>query len=124
MVTELRVHMSPEALQVCQVLLDHHASLKDAPRRPPFDRCLIEYGDLLAAAGMSHLMPKLDDYLDEIAEWCVTHGYPPIDSIAVSPATHEPQIGYIAGPGCELDGWLEDAQRCLDFDYYPRAVIS
>lgn len=118
----IRVHLSAEALEICQALLDHHRSLRAAPRRPPFDRCLIVYEELLALAGIA---PRnLDACLDEIAEWCVQNDFPSIDALAVCGSTREPAVGYADGPGCVKDGWLEDAQRCLDFDYYPRLVIS
>jgi hypothetical protein len=114
--------LSPEAAAICQVLLDHHRSIVCAAKRPPFKECLITYGEMCDAAGLPHLTESINGCLWEIAEFCASNDWPPLNAIVVNARTREPGKGYEKAPGCSRDGWLDEAQQCLDYLHYPDLV--
>ena len=114
--------LSEEAAAICQVLLDHHRALLTAPKRPPFQRCLITYGDLCDAAGLPLFLESVNGCLWEVAEFCAMNDWPPLNSLVVNARTHEPSKSYDKAPGCSLEDWRDDAQRCIEFAHYPDLV--
>jgi hypothetical protein len=110
---------------ICQVLLDHQRSILGAAQRPPFQKCLVTYGDVCAAAGFPLLTESVSGCLWEIAEFCASNDWPPLNAIVVNARTHEPNKCYDRAPGCSLKDWRDDAQRCLDYAHYrPPGQVS
>jgi hypothetical protein len=116
--------LSPEAVLVCQVLLNHQRSIVRLKRRPPFQQCLITYGEVCEAAGLPLLTEAISICLWEIAEFCADNGWPPLNAIVINARTREPGKGYEKAPGCSRESWLDEAQRCLDFAHYPDLVTA
>lgn len=114
--------LSEEAAALCQVLLDHQRAIVGAKKRPPFGECLISYRDLCDRAGVPFLLWSINGCLWEIAEFCASNDWPPLNSIVVNSKTREPGSGYDRAPGCSLKGWRDEAQRCIDFPHYPDLV--
>jgi len=114
--------LSEEASALCQVLLNHQRAIVSAANRPRFQECLITYRDLCDEAGLPLLTESINGCLWEIAEFCASNDWPPLNSIVVLAKTHEPGKNYDKAPGCSLKGWRDEAQRCLDFAHYPDLV--
>ncbi|HKW13007.1 MAG TPA: hypothetical protein VJS69_00835 [Candidatus Krumholzibacteria bacterium] len=114
--------LSPEAAAICQALLDHQRALARAKNKLPFQDCLITYRDLCDEAGLPMLTEVVNGCLWEIAEFCAENEWPPLNSLVVNARSHEPHRSYDRCPGCSLKNWRDEAQRCLDFLYYPDLV--
>jgi hypothetical protein len=122
-VRQRRLEMTAEAEALAQVLLNHQRSI----RRPPEDRpkdprpFTLQYKWLCERAGVPHLTPFVGRYLQQIAEWCVKNGWPPINSLAVN-KTGVPGGGYDGAPLCDLLHWPQQASDSIVFAHYPRTV--
>jgi hypothetical protein len=111
------------AQAIAQVLLDHHRSLGDPPPNRPdnLNPFTIRYGTLCERAGVPWLTRSVGRPLQEIAEWCVDSGWPPINSLAVND-TGMPGGGYDGAPECDLLHWPDQAWDCIVFEDYPTTV--
>jgi len=90
--------MTPEAQAITQALLYHHRSLESPESRPENpDAYTIQYGKLCERAGVPWLTRSVGQFLQETAEWCESHGWPPINSLAVND-TGMPGGGYDIAP--------------------------
>ena len=109
---------------IASALLDHHATVcVPHTRRPPeIDQCVITYGDLCTKAGVPGLVQGVGRYLQEIAEWCVDSGWPPINSLAVNSESRMPGDSYDEAPECNLMTWPDEAANCISFAGYPPRV--
>lgn len=116
--------LSPEAAALCQALLNHQRAIVGATKRPPFQECLMTYRELCDAAGVPLLTQSISGCLWEIAEFCASNEWPPLNSIVVNSRTREPGKDYEKAPGCSLRDWRDEAQRCLDFLHYPDLVTA
>jgi hypothetical protein len=114
--------LSPEAAALCQVLLNHQRAMVGAEHRLPFQDCLITYRDLCDEAEVPMLTDCINGSLWEIAEFCAENDWPPLNALVVNARTREPHKSYNKAPGCSLNGWRDEAQRCLEFLYYPDLV--
>jgi hypothetical protein len=112
--------MTPEARALAQVLLEHHAAVCAAAT--DFNSCLIFYSSLCERAGVPYLTRGVGPFLREVADWCATRGWPPINALAVSRDTHMPGEGYDGAPGCSLLTWPAEAEAALTFKGYPPSV--
>jgi hypothetical protein len=111
--------MSPEAIALARVLVDHHRQVRGrgwSPNR--LDLCVIPYGTLCDKAGLSYLTRSVGRFLQEVAGWCSANGWPPINSLAVNEETRMPGEGYDRAPGCDLLKWPETVQSFIGFDGY------
>lgn len=117
--------MSPVALALCNVLLEHHREVCRTHRfRPPIiDRCVIAYGELCQRAGVPDMTHGVGRYLQEIAEWCHANVWPPLNSLAVNQESRMPGDSYDAAPGCSLLGWPSQTEACIEFTGYPGTVL-
>ena len=113
--------MTPISEMIANALLDHHATVCVSHRsRPPdIDQCVITYGELCLKANVPGLEHGVGRFLQEVAEWCVDHGWPPINSLAVNANSRMPGDSYELAPGCNFLTWHEEAVRCIVFTGYP-----
>jgi hypothetical protein len=116
--------MSPEAKALAQALLDHHKKKcrPGSEASPSIDSCILAYGDLCEAAGLSHLKPSAGKYLREIAQWCHGNGWPPLNALAVNHDSRRPGRGYDGAPGCSLERWHDDVAACITCADYPDLI--
>ena len=84
------INLSEEAVAICQVLLNHQRSLLRLPERPPFQQCMLTYGDVCEGAGLPLFIEPVSRCLWEIAEFCADNGWPPLNALVVNARTHEP----------------------------------
>jgi hypothetical protein len=117
--------MRPEARALGQALLDHHRARTKA--HPPgarlsIPRYTVTYSDLCARAGVPHLTRIAGPFLGEIAEWCSTNGYPPLNSLAVNGSTGQPGDGYDGAGGFKLIDWPAEVETCIQFAGYPAKI--
>ena len=112
--------MKPQAKALLEVLLRHHSQTCTGSLVPPREACLITYGDLCERAGMQGQTRVVGPLLREIAEWCSTRGYPPINALVVNRETRIPGDNYDQAPGCHLLNWPQDVDACIAFRSYPR----
>ena len=118
------INLSEEAVAICQVLLNHQRSILRLKERPPFQQCLLSYGDVCEGAGLPLLVQSVNNCLWEIAEFCADNEWPPLNSLVVNSKTHEPSKTYDHAPGCSLENWRDDVQRCLAFPHYPDLITA
>ena len=116
--------MKPESIAMGQVLLDHHRDhccIRADGTLPPRKCCLITYKDLCSQAKVPDLTQKPGLFLSEVAEWCVTNGWPPLPALAVNAESGIPGDNYDGAPGCNILNWDQEADLCIAFrDYPPR----
>jgi hypothetical protein len=118
------ISLSEEALAICQVLLDHQRALLGSPKRPPFQQCLLTYGDICEAARLPLLTQSVNRCLWEIAEFCADNEWPPLNALVVNARTREPDKSYAKAPGCNLKNWLDEAQRVIAYPHYPDLLTA
>lgn len=96
--------MTPQAQALYSELLAHHAHVCENHHLDPphIDACVIPYGVLCSQAGVPELTRRVGDYLLEIARYCHSRGWPPINSLAVNVDTRMPGDSYDVAPGCSL----------------------
>lgn len=116
--------MKPESRTMGQVLLDHHRShcVRHDGTIPPCDSCLITYGQLCAEAGVPHITRTPGPFLLEIAQWCASKGWPPLNALAVNAESRMPGDNYDLAPGCSLLNWPEEVDSCIRFRGYPQQM--
>src|SRR5437867_4561554 len=116
--------LSPEAVALTNVLLEHHARVCRRPGGPPrdVDSCLIVYGSLCDRAGLPYLTRSVGNFLQEVAEWCSDNDWPPLNSLAVNQDSRMPGECYDLAPGCSLLNWPDQLKACIAFRSYPSAV--
>lgn len=116
--------MSPVARALTDTLLAHHQHIcRSHTFRPPItDRCLITYGTLCRDAGYPGIQQGIGRYLQEVAEWCSTNEYPPLNSLAVNQDSRQPGDSYDLAPGCSINDWPAEADSCIVFESYPSRV--
>ena len=114
--------LSSEAATLCQVLLNHQRELVASGKKLPFQDCLITYHDLCDDAGLPFLLEAVNGCLWEIAEFCASNDWPPLNAIVVNARTREPHKSYGRCPGCSLNDWRDQAQAVLEYLYYPDLV--
>ena len=116
--------MSPVARSLTDTLLAHHRHVCGPHSfRPPItDRCLITYGVLCRDAGYAGMVQGVGKYLQEVAEWCASNGWPPLNSLAINKESRQPGDSYDVAPGCSLMGWPAEADSCIVFEGYPVRV--
>ena len=109
---------------LANALLKHHATVcvLHTPRPPVIDRCLITYGELCIKAQVPGIEQGVGRYLQEVAEWCVGSGLPPINALAVNKDSRMPGDSYDAAPECNLITWEAEAINCIVFAGYPPTV--
>jgi len=113
--------MRPEAYRLGQALLDHHH--RRTAQVPPGRAVIpanytVRYGTLCADAGVSHILRVVGQFLGEIADWCSTHGYPPLNALAVND-TGLPGDGYDGAGGFKIVNWPAEVEQCIRFTGYP-----
>lgn len=113
--------MSPEAQKLAQALLDHHRKVcrSQSETSRSLESCLIVYGDLCEQAGLSHLKPHVGEFLREVAQWCHSKRWPPLNALAVNHETRRPGHGYDGAPGCSRERWQDEVTACINFAGYP-----
>ena len=116
--------MKPESCAIGQALLNHHQLVTS--NRPPGRKVIpsnytIQYGVLCSQAGLPDLVRIVGTFLGEIAEWCDSHGFPPLNSLAVN-ATGMPGDGYDAAGGFKMADWPRDVERCIRWTGYPTSL--
>lgn len=117
--------MGPEARALAQVLLDHHRAVcRSQDKRPSVNRALITYGHMCELAGLEELTRASGRFLQEVAEWCQAHGWPPLNALAVNKDSRMPGSGYDQAPGCDLLEWPGQVAACIAFDGYPDQVVD
>jgi hypothetical protein len=106
---------------LANALLDHHRAVcvPHTSRPPIVDRCVITYGDLCSQANVPGLERSVGHFLQEVAEWCAAHGYPPINALAVNADSRMPGEGYDLAPGCSIMRWPAEATDAIAFAGYP-----
>jgi hypothetical protein len=122
--------VTPLARSLAEVLLDRHRRIcrtfnvgqPEAVGDNMIQDSTIEYGILSESAGYPNLGQAVSNPLGEIAEWCATNSFPPLNSLAVSKETHMPSEGYERAAGCSLLHWPEQVRRCIAFRGYPDRV--
>jgi len=57
-------------------------------------------------------------FLGEIADWCSTHGYPPLNALAVND-TGLPGDGHDGAGGFKIVNWPAEVEQCIRFTGYP-----
>ena len=116
--------MSAEAAALAQVLLDQHRRICRPPGGPPadLDSGLITYRTLCDKADVPFLTRTVGHFLQQVAEWCQTNGWLPINSLAVNHETRMPGDGYGGAPGCSILRWPSEVQACRAFHGYPDRV--
>lgn len=112
----MKAEIRDEAVAMANVLLKHHKALRPGQN---FETCLMPYGKLCELANAPWLTQNPGPFLCDIAEWCKTSGWPPLNALAVRADTRRPGDGYDKAPGCSLIDWAREAQACLDFREYP-----
>src|SRR4051812_27148827 len=112
--------MTPIAIALTDTLLAHHHHVCQPGRS--INTCRIPYLQLCQVAAYPDIVQSVGRYLRETADWCVQHGYPPINSLAVNGTTQMPGDAYDMAPGCSLLNWPAEAQTCIDFQGYPPHV--
>jgi len=116
--------LSPPALAMAQVLLDHHrAKCRGRHPRPSISSAAITYGELCIRAGLEDLTRAAGQFLGEIAELCQREGWPTLNALVVNQDTRMPGEGYERAAGCSLLTWPDAAGRCIVFDGYPERVV-
>ena len=116
--------MSPISIAISNELLAHHRFVCQLRNDvfPPRDECVITYGELCERAGVLELTRYVGRHLQEVAEWCVRNGYPPLNSLAVNQDSRMPGDNYNLAPGCSLFNWPTLVDVCIRFRGYPNAV--
>ena len=117
--------LGSEAIAFANVLLDQHRRACLHPKgtaSPSRAACLITYKTLCERANLLFLLRSLGPFLAQIADWCRSNRWPPINSLAVRQDSHIPGYGYDGAPGCRLEDWETDVQACIDFRGYPESV--
>jgi hypothetical protein len=113
--------MRAETHRIGQALLDHHRTVRKAPGVRVTDadvnRCLITYSALCERAGVPWLVRTVGSFLGELASWCSSMGYPPINALAVNATTRMPGDGYYGAEQCHE--WPREVRECLAFQGYP-----
>jgi hypothetical protein len=106
------------------VLLEHHRNhcVRADGSIPPRNDCLITYGDLCSQAGVPHVTRSPGTFLLEIAEWCATKSWPPLNALAVNADSLMPGDNYNVAPGCSLLNWPAEVDACIAFRSYPEAI--
>lgn len=117
--------MRPESKLLGQALLDHRR--RTVTQHPPgnklnLSRHTVAYGELCNRAGVPHLTKSVGSFLQEIALWCQSAGYPPLNALAVSAATGIPGEGYDGAGDCEIVHWPAQAESAVRFTGYPGAM--
>ncbi len=116
--------MTAEAIALTNVLLKHHKLVCPGATRSleNVDEFLIPYRTLCDRAGVPHLTRAVGNFLEEVAEWCQEHDWPPINSLAVNQNTRMPGEGYDLAAGCSLIRWPDQVNACIIFDRYPDTI--
>jgi hypothetical protein len=114
--------LSEEAAAICQVLINHQRAILRSTNRPPFDECLLSYGEVCEYAGLPLLIEPVSGCLWEIAEFCAENEWPPLNALVINARTGEPNKSYDKAPGCSLKAWRDEAQRCIEYAHYPDLV--
>jgi hypothetical protein len=119
--------MTPFAQAIGDALLKRHKELCSVIETPPetltkpiINSCTIKYLPLCEAAGEPRIKQIVGEFLDELAEWCESEGFPPINALAVSAKTRRPSGGYNKAPGCR--DWDKEVKECIVFKDYPRRI--
>ena len=117
--------MRAEAVKLGQALLDHHRATTSvspprAVKRPVASKYTIAYIKLCEQAGVPRIVRLVGSFLGEIAEWCASQGYPPLNSLAVNSATGLPGDGYDGAGGFRTVDWPANVEQCIRFSGYPR----
>src|ERR1700732_4512011 len=105
-----------------QVLLDHHQqTIKQHPpgERPIIQHYLLAYNVLCARANVPYLTRGVGDYLVDIAEWCASNEWPPLNALAVNAESHMPGEGYDGAGGFNIVNWPAEGISCIKFKEYP-----
>jgi hypothetical protein len=113
--------MKAESVELANALLEQHR-LTCMTGNEPYRTCTMSYGDLCRNAHVEHILRPVGSFLQEVAQWCADHGYPPLNSLAVNADTRIPGQSYDLAPGCQFDNWEVDVQRCIAFRGYPERV--
>lgn len=85
--------MKAESMALVNALLDRHRE-RCITGREPHDNCTISYGELCRDAQVPHILRPVGSFLQEVAEWCAEHGFPPLNSLAVNSESREPGENY------------------------------
>ena len=101
------------------LILEQDPSLQHTARPPSIDDCVITYGALCRQAGTPGLERGIGRFLQEVAEWCVARGYPPINSLAVNAESRIPGESYDLAPGYSIITWPLEATASIMFTNYP-----
>ncbi|MHC5537656.1 hypothetical protein ACYOEI_05430 [Singulisphaera rosea] len=112
--------MKAESIALFQELLDHHRLVcaRDDGTSPPRSQCIIAYLELCTRARVPHLARYPGKFLQEIAEYCATNGWPPINSLAINAEEGHPGSHYDLAPGCNLLTWPDEVDACIRFRGY------
>jgi hypothetical protein len=116
--------MRPEARALGQELLTQHrvATGQFPPRNHIVpSQYTIRYGVLCDRAGVPHVIRIVGTFLGEIAEWCESEGFPPLNSLAVG-ENGIPGDGYDGAGGFRAIDWPADVEACIRFTGYPRKM--
>ena len=113
--------MSPEAIALANVLLDHHNRVCRGSKGTSVtvDSSVVTYGALCEMAGVKFLARSTGPFLQEVAEWCHTNGWPPINSLVINQQLRRPGDGYDDAAGCSLANWNAEVHQCIAFKKYP-----
>ena len=116
--------MRPESRALAQELLNHHwIKIAQIPpgKHPIIRQYTIRYGDLCGRAGVPHLTRRVGSFLQEVAVWCQSKKYPPLNALAVND-TEMPGDGYDGAGDCKIVDWPRQATDCIQFVGYPAVV--
>lgn len=92
---------------------------------PNPDNYTIGYGELIMKAQVPIPPIKISPFLLEVAEWCTSHGYKAIHSLAVSVVNGRrtyPGDGYDGAGGFLLKDWQKDVVEAIQFTGFPISV--
>lgn len=114
--------MRPEARVLGQELLNLHKARTAAHppgKRLALQRYTISYSDLCASAGVPHITRIVGGFLGEIAEWCATNNFPPLNALAVNSQSGQPGEGFDGAGGFKAIDWPKHVEECVRFTSYP-----
>lgn len=117
--------MKRESRLLANELLAHHRKVTKS--NPPGRKIIeanytIPYGRLCSLAGVPHVLPVINQFLCEVAEWSSASGYPALNALAVNADTRIPGDGYDGAGGFEIVHWPAELDRCVRWTSYPVAI--
>lgn len=117
--------MRSEARAMAKELLKHHKQVcrgletdsKELTDSQVHDRC-IRYGVLCDRIGAPYLTRSAGSFLHDVAEWCESEGWPPINALVVN-ESGLPGPGYDRAPGGGFANWPTQVRKAILFPSYP-----